>query len=153
MSITPPEPFDLAQFLPYRLAVVAARVSARFARQYAVHGVSIPQWRVLAALGSFGETHATRLVTLTTMDKVKVSRAVAGLIEAGHLRRRPDDADNRRDLLALTARGRRLYAQLVPLALEMQAALLAELPADEARALDAALTRLGADDGGRPSRG
>ncbi|MBC7431520.1 MAG: winged helix-turn-helix transcriptional regulator [Rubritepida sp.] len=135
--------FDLAAFLPYRLAVVAARVSARFAQQYAAHGVSIPQWRVLAALGSFGEAHATRLVALTTMDKVKVSRAVAGLIEAGHLRRRADAQDNRRDLLALTAKGRRLYAALVPLALRMQAELLAALPPGEAVALDAALARLG----------
>lgn len=134
--------FDLAEFLPYRLAVAAERVSARFARQYAAHGVSIPQWRVLAALGSFGETHATRLVALTTMDKVKVSRAVAGLLEAGHLRRRPDGEDARRDLLALTAKGRGLYATLVPLALRMQAALLAELAPAEATALDAALTRL-----------
>ena len=143
MSTTPPGTFDLAAFLPYRLAVAAARVSARFARQYAAHGVSIPQWRVLAALGSFGETHATRLVALTTMDKVKVSRAVAGLTEDGHLRRRPDGEDARRDLLALTAKGRRLYGTLIPLALRMQAELLEELAAEEAVALDAALTRLG----------
>ena len=136
-------PFDLAQFLPYRLAVAAARVSARFAAQYAAHGVSIPQWRVLAALGSFGETHATRLVALTTMDKVKVSRAVAGLLAAGHLRRRPDGDDNRRDLLSLTAQGLGLYTALVPLALRMQAALLAELSPAEAATLDAALRRFG----------
>jgi len=142
MSTSPLGAFDLAQFLPYRLAVAAARVSARFAREYAVHGVSIPQWRVLAALGSFGETHAGRLVTLTTMDKVKVSRAVAGLLAAGHLRRRPDDSDARRELLALTAAGRALYATLIPLALRMQAELLAELPPDQGAALDAALTRL-----------
>ena len=134
--------FDLAAFLPYRLAVAAARVSARFARQYAAHGVSIPQWRVLAALGSFGETHATRLTALTTMDKVKVSRAVAGLIEAGLLRRRADGDDARRGLLALTPKGRRLYAALIPLALRMQAELLAELTPEQSTALDQALTRL-----------
>ena len=135
--------FDLSAFLPYRLAVAAARVSARFSRQYAAHGVSIPQWRVLAALGSFGETHATRLVALTTMDKVKVSRAVAGLLQDGHLQRRPDGEDARRDLLELTTKGRALYATLIPLALRMQAELLAEMPPAEAAALDAALTRLG----------
>lgn len=134
--------FDLAEFLPYRLAVAASRVSARFAAEYAAHGVSIPQWRVLAALGSFGETHATQLTALTTMDKVKVSRAVAGLADAGLLRRRTDGDDARRGLLALTAKGRRLYAALIPLALRMQAELLAELPAAQAAALDTALTRL-----------
>ena len=74
---------------------------------------------------------------------MKICRAVAGLIEAGHLRRRADAQDNRRELLALTAKGRRLYAALVPLALRMQAELLAALPPGEAAALDAALARLG----------
>ncbi len=134
--------FELAGFLPYRLAVAAERVSARFARQYAAHGISIPQWRVLAALGSFGETHATQLTALTTMDKVKVSRAVAALLAAGHLRRRTDGEDARRDQLALTAKGQALYATLIPLALRMQAELLAELAPEGAAALDAALTRL-----------
>ena len=77
-------------------------------------------------------------------ERLKVSRAVAGLIEEGHLRRRADARDNRRDLLALTAKGRRLYAALVPLALRMQAELLAALPPGEAATLDPALARLGA---------
>jgi len=135
-------PFDLAEFLPYRLAVAAARVSARFSAQYEKFGVTIPQWRVLAALGSFGETHAQRLTTLTTMDKVKVSRAVAAMLEAGLLRRRADADDARRDLLRLTPKGTRLYGQLVPLAQAMQAELLADIPPEAQAALDASLTRL-----------
>jgi len=135
-------PFDLAEFLPYRLAVAAARVSARFSAQYEKFGVTIPQWRVLAALGSFGETHAQRLTTLTTMDKVKVSRAVAAMLGAGLLRRRADADDARRDLLRLTPKGTRLYGQLVPLAQAMQAELLADIPPEAQAALDASLTRL-----------
>lgn len=134
--------FDLAAFLPYRLAVAAARVSARFSARYEKFGITIPQWRVLAALGSFGETHAQRLTMLTTMDKVKVSRAVAGLEAAGLLRRRADAEDARRDLLRLTAKGARLYRELVPLAQAMQAELLAELPPGAAAALEVALDRL-----------
>jgi DNA-binding MarR family transcriptional regulator len=135
--------FTLGGFLPYRLAVAAAAVSDRFARRYSRQfGISIPEWRVLAVLGSFGTTHATRLVALTKMDKVKVSRAVAGLEGAGLLRRKPDPADARRALLALTAKGARLYAAIVPLAEGMQAELLAALPAEARAGLDAALTLL-----------
>ena len=134
--------FDLADFLPYRLAVAAARVSARFSARYAAFGLSIPQWRVLAALGSFGQAHATQLTGLTTMDKVKISRAVAGLEDAGLLRRRADREDARRGLLALTPKGARLYAKLAPLAQAMQAELLAELPPETHAGLDAALARL-----------
>ena len=43
--------FDLAAFLPYQLAVVAARVSKGFADRYrAEFGLTIPEWRVLAHL-------------------------------------------------------------------------------------------------------
>lgn len=135
--------FALSDFLPYRLAVAAAAVSDRFARLYSARfGISIPEWRVLAVLGGFGTAHAKALTALTTMDKVKVSRAVAGLESAGLLRRRADAADARRSLLSLTPKGARTYAAIIPLAEAMQAELLAELPPAAREGLDAALTLL-----------
>ena len=41
-------------------------------------------------------------------EKLKLSRAVAGLIERKHVRRRAGARNNRHDLLALTAKRRRL---------------------------------------------
>ncbi|MCS6891448.1 MAG: MarR family winged helix-turn-helix transcriptional regulator [Rhodovarius sp.] len=136
-------PFDLAKFLPYRLAVAAQAVSARFARRYSeAFGLTIPEWRVLAVLGGFGTTHAQRLTALTTMDKVKVSRAVAKLAAAGLVQRQPDPEDGRRVLLALTPKGEQLYRDIVPLAQAMQEELLAELPPAGREALDEALRLL-----------
>jgi hypothetical protein len=47
---------DLDRFLPYRLNVLASRVSADLARVYEHRfGISIPEWRVLAHLAQNGQ--------------------------------------------------------------------------------------------------
>ena len=49
--------FRLELFLPYRLSVLANRLSREFARRYQDEfGLSIPEWRVIAAVSY---THLT----------------------------------------------------------------------------------------------
>ena len=44
--------FKLEGFIPYQLAVVAESVSKAFSKTYAKRfGITIAQWRVLAAIG------------------------------------------------------------------------------------------------------
>ena len=70
---------------------------------------------------------ATEIGQRTQMDKVAVSRAVAGLIEMGYLERRPSTDDARRSLLFLTKAGREVYDLIVPLALAEEARLVSAL--------------------------
>ena len=84
-------------------------------------------------LGRYPDLSATQVAERTAMDKVAVSRAVAGLLEAGLLRRRAHGADRRRSVLELSARGYRVYDEVAPLALAYERRLLAGLdPADRA---------------------
>jgi DNA-binding MarR family transcriptional regulator len=76
------------------------------------------------------------------MDKVRVSRAVAGLVDRGLLQRRPCERDSRSSQLSLTGRGRRLYRRIAPRALDWERRLVAELDAAERSALFAALAKL-----------
>ncbi|MCS6879505.1 MAG: MarR family winged helix-turn-helix transcriptional regulator [Geminicoccaceae bacterium] len=145
-------PFRLEDFLPYRLSVTANRVSRAFARLYAERfGLTIPEWRVMAVLGTGGPMPASAIVERTAMDKVKVSRAVAALEAKGYLARRPHPEDRRSALLELGPRGRAVFEQIVPLARALEAELTAALgPQDRAllvellARLDARLARLGA---------
>lgn len=146
--------FALEAFLPYRLSVVTNRASRLFARRYSEFGLSIPEWRVLAVVGRFGGLSATEVVERTAMDKVKVSRAVRGLLERGLLARQEDAADRRVQRLAMTREGRRLHAGIVPEARALEAELLAPLSATERAALhrlldrlDARLSKMGAEPG------
>ena len=97
---------ELERFLPYRLSVLSNRISQDIARLYAERfGLGITQWRILAVLGRYPDLSATQVAERTAMDKVAVSRAVAGLLEAGLLRRRAHGADRRRSELERSARG------------------------------------------------
>lgn len=126
----------LDEFLPYRVSVLANTISSDLARRYADRfGISIPQWRVMAVLGSEPDQSAVEIAARTRMDKVAVSRAVSGLRDSGHLRQRSDPEDGRRSVLGLTARGRRTFEQIVPLARSYEADLLTRLDPRERRAL------------------
>ena len=137
--------FALEAFLPYRLSVVTNRASRLFARRYSeAFGLSIPEWRVLAVVGRFGGLSATEVVERTAMDKVKVSRAVRGLLDRALLARQEDPADRRVQRLAMTPAGRRLHAAIVPEARALEADLLAPLSTTDRAALHALLGRLDA---------
>lgn len=139
--------FDLEQFLPYQLAVAAARVSRGFAERYrAEFGISIPEWRVLAHLSAADHPVSVREIHIRVdMDKPKVSRAAAQLETQGYIAKAGNAQDRRLVSLTLTETGRALVARIVPVALRYQDDLLAQLGPDDA-ALKRALARLLADD-------
>ena len=133
----------LERFLPYRLSVLANTVSRALARDYAERfGLSVPQWRVMAVLGRFPDLSAGEVAEKTAMDKVTVSRAVAGLLRDGRLQRSVHAGDRRRSVLRLSADGHEIYARIVPIARAYEARLLEVLNDEEFAALDAIIDRL-----------
>lgn len=134
---------ELERFLPYRLSVVTNRISQAIARTYARRfRLTVAEWRAMAVIGRFGAMPASAVCGKTQMDKVRVSRAVARLVGAGRLDRRPDPRDGRRTLLALTPEGQRIYDEIGPLALKVEARLLARLGAGDRAAILRLLARL-----------
>ncbi|MDO4708774.1 MAG: MarR family winged helix-turn-helix transcriptional regulator [Pseudomonadota bacterium] len=139
----PSPQLDLDSFLPYRLSVLSNRISQSIARLYAEQfQISITEWRVLAVLGRYSGLAANEVAERTAMDKVAVSRAVARLGERGLIARSTHDHDRRRSVLELSANGKRIHAQIAPLALEMERQLLAGLDKDERVMLDRLLGKL-----------
>lgn len=122
----------LDDFLPYRLSIVSNRVSDAIAAAYrALFGLRIPEWRLVAVIAE-GEGMTQQALGLATrMDKVTVSRAAAALVERGLVERRPNAADQRSHLLALSATGRALYDDVAPKALELEGEIFGTFdPAD-----------------------
>jgi DNA-binding MarR family transcriptional regulator len=76
------------------------------------------------------------------MDKVKVSRAVASLVERKLLLRTASKEDGRASDLRLSASGRRLYGEIVPRALQWEKLLVQPLSAGEQEALFKLLDKL-----------
>lgn len=133
----------LERFLPYRLSVLANRISSTLARAYADRfDLTIPEWRVVAVLGRFAPLTANAICDATEMDKVTVSRAVQRLERAGRIERTVDDADRRRVLLRLSPAGLDILARIAPLALDYEDRLIAELTPAEREALVLLIDRL-----------
>jgi DNA-binding MarR family transcriptional regulator len=133
----------LDAYLPYRLSVASNAVSGLIARAYQDRfGLTIPQWRLVCVLAEDGRMTQGQIVTRTFMDKVTVSRAAQGLA-ARHLVDRSDNhADGRSHVLMLTPEGRRLFAEVAPLALAYEAALISGLAPEDVMLLRRLLGRL-----------
>lgn len=128
---------ELENFLPYRLSILAQLVSESLHDLYGQpFGLSVTQWRVMAALGRFAPLTASEVGQRIVMDKVAVSRAVSGLMQAGLVERATDSSDRRRSSLRLSTRGSTVHARIVPLALAFQDRLYAVLSDDERRTFD-----------------
>lgn len=136
-------PLDLERFLPFRLSVLANRLTRAVARVYMQRfHLSAPEWRTMAVLGLYGAMSANSVVERTAMDKVRVSRAVARLLAAGRITRHTDVEDRRRAILDLTPKGRADYEQIVPMVLAVESELLSELGPEERTALDQIMHKL-----------
>lgn len=139
----PPRGLDLDRFVPYRLSVLTNRVSNAIARQYSDRfGLTIPEWRVMAVLGGTSGLSANEVAARTEMDKVQVSRAVAGLMRAKRVQRQADAADGRVTRLSLSARGRAIYDEIVPLALHLEEMFLTALTPGERATFDRLIAKL-----------
>lgn len=134
---------ELDRFLPYRLSVLSNRISQDIAALYGARfDLGVTEWRVLAVLGRYPDLSASEVAERTAMDKVAVSRAVNSLLLDGRLKRQLHGEDRRRSVLALSAKGYKVYDEVAPLALAYEQRLLEGLKADERAALDRLLSRM-----------
>jgi DNA-binding MarR family transcriptional regulator len=126
--------FDLQEFLPYRLSLLANTVSQGIARHYRDrYGISVTEWRILAVLGRYPGLTASEVAARTAMDKVPISRGVKSLMDRGLLERKTDANDRRRRQLFLTAsKGQQVLRGVIPKALAFEGKLLDVLEPQEA---------------------
>ena len=140
---SPSQALELENFLPYRLSILAQIVSESLHDLYAEpFGLSVTQWRVMAALGRFAPLTASDVGQRIVMDKVAVSRAVTALLKRRLVERATDRDDRRRATLRLSARGQALHARIVPVALQYERSLHEALSPEEKRTFDALSDRL-----------
>ncbi len=133
----------LADFVPFRLNRLADAVSRNLSEIYRRRfGLEIPEWRVLVTVGQRGYCTAQEIAASTRMHKTRVSRAVSGLEARKLVAREPSGDDARAWRLHLTGAGRRVYDELVPLALERERSLLACLEGNRQQRFLSALAAL-----------
>jgi DNA-binding MarR family transcriptional regulator len=136
-------PFSLRGFLPYQLAVLADHTSTGFGEVYSEKfGLSIPEWRVLATVGERDLLRAKDIEAERHLHKTVVSRAIARLRARGLVELKNNAEDRRESFLLLTARGRRLYSEIIPLARTYSEEILASLSITERAGLERGIERM-----------
>lgn len=100
--MTPGAPFGAL------VAALTAEMARRGAEALRPLAVSVPQWKLLAALDAAGPSRVSALVAVLGVDQASVSRTLKRLEVRGWVRRGADGADARATLAALTPAGRKL---------------------------------------------
>ena len=130
-NVREPDRVELTRFTPYRLYVLSRETSSTLAEIFLIKfGLTIFEWRCIAVLGNYQPLSANDICDRASMDKVQVSRALAKLVDKGIVIRNTNREDRRGCRLRLSARGKRMYEKIVPLAKSWEAKLLAALTND-----------------------
>jgi DNA-binding MarR family transcriptional regulator len=134
---------NLPRFLPYRLTKLSGFISRNLGNIYSERfNLTIPEWRIIALLGSEDGLTAQIIGIRASLDKVRISRAVDRLVKSGRVKKQTHETDRRSSLLYLTKAGRELLEEIVPLAQDYEDRLLKDFSAEEIEILDRFLNRL-----------
>ncbi len=138
-----PHALDLDKYIPAYLTYLAGKISASASAIYRPRfGVGITDWRIMALVAAEPWISAARICAATGLDKAAVSRSAHDLAKTGLVEVRPDAADQRKQVIALTRRGVALHDQIVKLAIARERKLLEGFSASERKTLLAFLIRL-----------
>lgn len=135
--------YRLSNSLPYLLTRLGVRMGDLFVRVVKKEGLTLPMYRVLAALAEEGRPlRLGELAALTSADMSTLSRLVADMHREGILSRERPEHDQRSLQVALTPQGAALAERFMPVAAHYEEVATGSLSAKDAAALKATLLQL-----------
>jgi DNA-binding MarR family transcriptional regulator len=109
--------FKLDDHLFFHFSQILARRTRAINARLRPYGVDYARWRVLAVLQEHSGATMGRLADLTSVDRTTLTRTLGLMEEAGLVARRERESDRRSLVISLTAKGRRMFARILPLTL------------------------------------
>ena len=135
--------FNLKDFLPYKLSILSQSVSGLIASEYETKfGLNMNQWRTLVVINANQPVTASIISDLTLLDKMTISRAVRSLKARKLVQTATSGADGRRLMLSLTQSGKKIYDDVIPIAMNYETKLLAALTPQEQQKLEVIMEKL-----------
>ena len=105
---------DFEHSLPMELLKAREAAMARFRPMLRSHGVTEQQWRVIRALADYDRIDASELARRSFLLAPSLTRILQHLESEKLVKRLSDASDQRRSVLTLTAKGRRLFSAVAP---------------------------------------
>ena len=112
--------YRLTESLPYLLNRVGVRMGELFSRRIAGFGVTLPMYRVMAALWEQGDQRLGDLALMTSIEVSTLSRLVGTMKRKGLLSRKRLEDNARTVAINLTAKGNALVDELIPIAMHFE---------------------------------
>jgi DNA-binding MarR family transcriptional regulator len=123
--------YRLSNSFPYLLNRVGVQMGELFSRRIASFGVTLPTYRVMAALWESGDQRLSDLSTVTTTEISTLSRLIGEMKRKG-LVTRSRLADNGRTVaINLTSKGKSLVEELMPIAIHFEEVAISSFSASE----------------------
>jgi len=141
-SDAPPVPLQLDRYLPYLINRAGVSLAVRFSSSLREAGITLQDWRVLAALRERDGQRLTELAQRTSIEVSTLSRLVGSLESAGLVSRNRDTDDARAIAIRLTAKGDQVTIALTPAAQQLEAKAMAGLSEAEIAQLKSLLERI-----------
>jgi DNA-binding MarR family transcriptional regulator len=130
----------LASYRLHKLAGMSDRfIELRYRRKF---GVRTPEVGIMAVVGASSPVSFKMTCVETDLEKSKVSRVVAQLVNKGLLKKHEDPADQRSFHLTLTAAGKKMYWAMYRDAVARNDQWIAVLPKKQRAQFLASLERL-----------
>jgi MarR family transcriptional regulator, organic hydroperoxide resistance regulator len=112
--------YRLSNSFPYLLNRVGVRMGELFSQRIAMYGVTLPMYRVLAAIWETGDQRLSDLAAVTTTEISTLSRLVGEMKRKGLVTRSRLEDNGRTVAINLTSRGRLLVEELMPIAVHFE---------------------------------
>ncbi|MCC6947622.1 MAG: winged helix-turn-helix transcriptional regulator [Bradyrhizobiaceae bacterium] len=141
----------VSEFPTYTLGRLTGIVRRSFMPAYVdPFGLSIPEWRVMAAIVSRSSLSFNEICSTITMDRAQVSRTLAALVAKGlaaqltaaRAEHRSRGQGMTQTKVILTAKGTRIYRRILPTAQKHQMILLSVLDNHERSVVRRALRKM-----------
>ncbi|HUN97208.1 MAG TPA: MarR family transcriptional regulator [Bradyrhizobium sp.] len=127
--------YRLTDSFPYVVTRVGVRMGELFSRRLQSYGVSLPMYRVMAALWQCDGQRLGDLSDMTSVEISTLSRLVGAMQRKELLSRKRPDSNGRAVEISLTRSGRTLLEKLMPLAQRHEKIGLRGLDADQVKIL------------------
>ncbi len=132
--------YRLTNSFPYLLNRVGVRIGELFSERVKPFGVTLPMYRVLASLWERPDQRLSDLSAMTTIEISTLSRLIGAMKRKGLVSRRRLEENGRTVAINLTAKGRSLTDELIPIALHFEEVAIRNRSADQVDLIKRALS-------------
>jgi len=134
--------YRLTDSLPYLLNRVGVRMGELFSRRIAGFGVTLPMYRVMAALWEQGDQRLGDLAFMTSIEMSTLSRLVGTMKRKGLVSRKRLEDNARTVAINLTAKGKVLVEELIPIAMQFEDVAVRDFPKHAVSDLKSTLSQI-----------